>query len=145
MAQTVCPHCSGTGRVLSYSVLSLSALRHLRNYLASEQPSGTVTLKTTVPILTYLVNHKKQALTELEKAFSCTIHVEIDTSLVQEGYKIAGYAPVSNQKKVVPSKNRLFLLKQKSLSRKNGTVTKQKKPDNGFRTCCSYFSTYCSY
>ncbi|KAA6204822.1 MAG: S1 RNA-binding domain-containing protein [Candidatus Tokpelaia sp.] len=78
-----CPHCFGQGYVRSQSSLALHVLRVIEEYL-QRSPSHNIMVRTPVSTALYVLNHKRQALTELEQRFGLSIGVEADDTIGRE-------------------------------------------------------------
>jgi len=78
-----CPHCFGQGYVRSQSSLALHVLRVIEEYL-QRSPSHNIMVRTPVSTALYVLNHKRQALTELEQRFGLSIGIEADDAIGRE-------------------------------------------------------------
>ena len=72
-----CPHCNGTGYIRSDSSLALHVLRSIEEYLL-RNPHFNIIVRTSVATALYVLNHKRQALSDLENRFGLTINIEAD-------------------------------------------------------------------
>ncbi|WP_279110312.1 ribonuclease E/G [Bartonella apis] len=72
-----CPHCNGTGYIRSDSSLALHILRSIEEYLL-RNPHFNIIVRTSVATALYVLNHKRQALSDLENRFGLTINIEAD-------------------------------------------------------------------
>jgi ribonuclease E len=76
----VCPQCGGVGHVRSPSSISLHVIRSIEEHLLRE--SGfDVTVRTPTASALYVLNHKRQSLSDLEDRFGLNISVEADDSV----------------------------------------------------------------
>jgi len=64
-SQVVCPRCQGQGTVRSTESLALSVLRIIEEEAMKEQ-TAKIVVQLPVNVATYLLNEKRQALTEIE-------------------------------------------------------------------------------
>ena len=75
-----CPHCNGTGQRRTMEWQALQALRALhcglRSAAASGQPAFLYTVRPELGL--YLLNHKRERLSEMEKEFHTRIEIRID-------------------------------------------------------------------
>jgi len=78
-----CPHCFGTGYVRSQSSLALHVLRMIEEYL-QRSSSHNIMVRTPVSTALYVLNHKRQALTELEQRFGLAIDIQADDTIGKE-------------------------------------------------------------
>lgn len=72
-----CPHCHGTGFIRSDSSLALHVLRSIEEFLL-RNPNFNIVVRTSVATALYVLNHKRQALSDLEHRFGLTINIEAD-------------------------------------------------------------------
>lgn len=72
-----CPHCHGTGFIRSDSSLALHVLRSIEEFLL-RNPNFNIIVRTSVATALYVLNHKRQALSDLEHRFGLTINIEAD-------------------------------------------------------------------
>ena len=84
-----CPHCMGTGLIRSDENLSLSILREveeegLRNRTAEVQ------VRAPVDVANYLINTKRQSITQMEERHDIVINVLADPSLVSPNFVVEG-------------------------------------------------------
>ncbi len=76
----ICPHCAGTGRVRSIESAALHALRAIEEEGVRRRASE---IAVSVPpnVAIYLLNHKRHALSEIEKRYGFTVVIEADDEL----------------------------------------------------------------
>jgi ribonuclease E len=76
----VCPQCGGVGHVRSPSSIGLHIIRSVEEHLLRE--SGfDITVRTPTSSALYVLNHKRQTLSDLEDRFGVNISVEADDSV----------------------------------------------------------------
>ncbi|WP_075222190.1 Rne/Rng family ribonuclease [Acuticoccus yangtzensis] len=75
-----CEACGGTGHVRSTQSVALHCLRTLEDYLLKNSDNH-VTIKTSATVALYILNQKRQHLSELEERFQLEIGVDADESL----------------------------------------------------------------
>jgi len=83
-----CPHCHGTGQIRSDSSLALLVMRAIEDYLLKDARNDII-VRTSPSTALYLLNQKRQSLTELENRFGVSISVETDDQLGHQHYAIA--------------------------------------------------------
>jgi ribonuclease E len=69
-----CPHCGGTGHIRSQQSVALHVIRSLEDYLM-RNGKHHVTVRTDADTALYILNHKRETLTEMEGRFG--LHIEI--------------------------------------------------------------------
>lgn len=78
----VCPRCTGQGHIRDVKSIALSLLRLMEEEVMKER-TGEIQAQVPVPVATYLLNEKRQALRELEARHSVRIviipHPEMST------------------------------------------------------------------
>jgi len=90
-----CPHCGGTGHVRSDSSVALLVVRAIEEFLLKD-PRHHITVKTPTTTALYVLNHKRNTLTELEGRFGLTITIEADETVGSQHYVIFRGAVVEN-------------------------------------------------
>jgi ribonuclease E len=73
----VCAHCGGTGHVRSQSSLGLHVIRSIEEYL-QRSSTNDIIVKTSIATALYVLNHKRDNLSELEARFGLNISMEAD-------------------------------------------------------------------
>ncbi len=73
----VCAHCGGTGHVRSQSSLGLHVIRSIEEYLQRSSTNDLI-VKTSIATALYVLNHKRDNLSELEARFGLNISIEAD-------------------------------------------------------------------
>lgn len=76
----VCPHCEGRGHVRSDSSLALHVLRGIEEQLL-KAPRNDVNVRSSSDIALYILNQKRDTLTELEERFGVTISFNVDATI----------------------------------------------------------------
>lgn len=76
----VCQHCEGRGHVRSDSSLALHILRGIEEQLL-KAPRNDVNVRSSSDIALYILNQKRDTLTELEERFGVTISFNVDASI----------------------------------------------------------------
>jgi ribonuclease E len=76
----ICPHCEGRGYVRSDSSLALHILRGIEEQLL-KAPRNDVNVRSNAAIALYILNQKRDTLTELEERFGVTISFNVDASI----------------------------------------------------------------
>ena len=77
-----CPHCRGTGNVLSTEAMALRVLRTVEEETARVSPGGEIRVKVPPDIALYVLNYKRQTLDEIEKRHSLKAVLVGDSSIV---------------------------------------------------------------
>jgi ribonuclease E len=92
-----CPHCLGAGIVPSIQTASIIMFRHLQEKLLAKSAQKIImTVPTDVAI--YLLNHKKEELSDMESKFETEIIIVGDDSMMSiEQYSIQRVAPETNK------------------------------------------------
>jgi len=73
-AYSICPHCGGSGRLLSVEARAVALLRRIQASVAKGQV-GRVEAHVAREVATYLLNNKRRELAELEQRMNVIIHV----------------------------------------------------------------------
>ncbi len=80
--QIVCPRCSGQGTIRNVSSLSLAVLRLIVEECMKERGSQ-IQVHVPISVATYLLNEKRQQISELESQYRCSIlvlpHADLET------------------------------------------------------------------
>ncbi|WP_425418604.1 Rne/Rng family ribonuclease [Oricola indica] len=71
-----CPHCGGAGHIRSQQSVALHVIRSLEDYLM-RNGKHHITVRTDADTALYILNHKRDTLTEMEGRFG--LHIEIVT------------------------------------------------------------------
>ena len=96
-----CPHCNGTGYIRSDSSLALHVLRSIEEYLL-RNPHFNIIVRTSVATALYVLNHKRQALSDLENRFGLTINIEADDEVGAQNLAIYKGTAAEGTPAVVP-------------------------------------------
>jgi len=83
----VCPVCAGVGHVRSDSSLALHIVRSVDDHL-NKFSRNDVTVKTAASIAMYILNHKRQAISELEDRYGVNIAFVTDHSMESQEFNI---------------------------------------------------------
>jgi ribonuclease E len=78
-----CPHCGGTGHVRSQQSVALHVIRSLEDYLM-RNGQHHVTVRTSGDTALYILNHKRETLTDMEERFGVHIAVIADPAISTE-------------------------------------------------------------
>jgi ribonuclease E len=76
----VCPHCGGTGHVRSAESSAITVLRSIEDEGAKGRAS-VVAAHASAAVVTYLLNHKRERLAEIEQRFGMRVQFAIDDAL----------------------------------------------------------------
>jgi ribonuclease E len=97
-----CPTCAGSGRVRSPNLLAMSALRKIRERLAT-QGNRAAFVEVTVPVEVgnFLNNRKREALTSLERKFDVLIDVIGDPDALPDDLKLTVLGDVPQGRKSI--------------------------------------------
>ena len=87
-----CSVCNGSGTNPTIPSLSLRILRQLEDSLNSNKGSGDITIQSSVEVITYLLNEKRQNITEMEAKH------EIKITLLPNQYMHFPHFTVNKQK-----------------------------------------------
>ncbi|MGU3576850.1 Rne/Rng family ribonuclease [Brucellaceae bacterium C25G] len=88
----LCPHCGGTGHIRSDSSMALHVIRAIEDYLMRN--SGyDISVRTPAATALYVLNHKRQLLSDLEARFGLNIHINADESVGVQNLVIDKGAP----------------------------------------------------
>jgi len=82
-----CPHCGGTGHVRSQQSVALHVIRSLEDYLM-RNGKNHVKVRTDGDTALYILNHKRETLTEMEGRFGLRISVVADDDIGTELFAI---------------------------------------------------------
>jgi ribonuclease E len=82
-----CPHCAGTGLVRAEGTLALQILRAVEDQLINSQLND-VAARANTEVALFLLNHKREALTELEQRYGRLITIVADPALSAQEFKI---------------------------------------------------------
>ena len=96
-----CPHCNGTGYIRSDSSLALHVLRSIEEYLL-RNPHFNIIVRASVATALYVLNHKRQALSDLENRFGLTINIEADDEVGAQNLAIYKGTAAEGTPAIVP-------------------------------------------
>ncbi|MEL7544170.1 MAG: Rne/Rng family ribonuclease [Pseudomonadota bacterium] len=82
-----CPHCQGTGMIRSVNSVALSVIRSLEDALMRGN-HGNLTACTAHDVALYLLNEKRDDITEMEQRYGVSIHVTATNDLLGANYRI---------------------------------------------------------
>ncbi|WNC70856.1 ribonuclease E [Thalassotalea psychrophila] len=86
-SQGVCPRCSGTGNVRGVESLALSILR-LMEEEAIKDKTSQVHAQVPVPVATYLLNEKRNAVGHIEKSHDVKVLILANTDMDTPQYEV---------------------------------------------------------
>ena len=81
----LCPHCMGAGTVRSTSSIALHVLRVLEDHLIRSN-SFNLVVRTRMEVALYILNQKRQHLTDIESRFGVSVTVTADVTLTGTVY-----------------------------------------------------------
>ncbi|HRK18505.1 MAG TPA: ribonuclease E/G, partial [Hyphomicrobiaceae bacterium] len=82
-----CPHCLGTGMIRSTESVALAVLRGLEDHL-NKDPRSSVTVLTTAQVALYILNNKRQFISEIEDRFGVAVAVQASERMHGANYAI---------------------------------------------------------
>lgn len=85
----LCPHCHGTGRIQSVESAALAVIHQIEGEVA-RKPRTKLTVAMATEVALYILNHKRDAISELESRFQMTIILEQDNSLLPPHIRFEG-------------------------------------------------------
>ena len=105
----LCPHCEGTGRVRSVDTAALQTLRSIEDE-AQKGKMDEMHITVHRDIALFILNHKRDALAELETRYGITIMLLSDDTLISPEYRIErvgwqGKAPQQQNRRSYKSGN----------------------------------------
>ena len=101
----VCPHCEGTGRVRSVETAALQMLRAIEDEAAKGRMEELrITMNRDVAL--YILNHKREAVSEMEARFGMRIVILAGDSLMATEHEAEriGFQGANNRKQAKPAK-----------------------------------------
>ncbi|MFN4308983.1 MAG: ribonuclease E/G [Ferrovibrio sp.] len=87
-----CPHCQGRGYVRSVESTALQVLRAIEEEGIRDR-SAEITVSTSAEVAIYLLNHKRERLSEIERRYVMRVILAADASLVPPDYRIERNKP----------------------------------------------------
>jgi ribonuclease E len=88
----VCPHCGGTGHVRGTESAALHVLRAIEEE-AGKHRAGAVTVHAALPIMLYILNHKRERLGEIERRHGISVAFAPDDALIPPNVRIEKLRP----------------------------------------------------
>ena len=88
----VCPHCAGTGHVRGTESAALHVLRAIEEE-AGKHRAGAVTVHAALPIVLYILNHKRERLGEIERRHGISVAFARDDALIPPNVRIEKLRP----------------------------------------------------
>ncbi len=82
-----CPHCGGTGHIRSTESTALHILRAIEEE-GMRRRSAEVSVAVPIDVAIYLLNQKREALTQNEKRYGFRIAIERDETLVPPAFRL---------------------------------------------------------
>jgi ribonuclease E len=89
-----CPHCGGTGHIRSTESTVLHILRAIEEE-GMRRRSAEVSVAVPIDVAIYLLNQKREALTQNEKRYGFRIAVERDDTLVPPAFRLDRGRPLT--------------------------------------------------
>ncbi|WOC17255.1 Rne/Rng family ribonuclease [Pseudochrobactrum sp. MP213Fo] len=96
-----CAHCAGTGLIRSDSSIALFVIRSIEEYL-QRNTQNNITVRTPMATALYVLNHKRNLLTEMEARFGLTIELQVDESVGHQHMVIDKGTPSTGPVNPVP-------------------------------------------
>ena len=107
-----CPHCDGTGRVRSVNSGALQILRVLEEEINNISAQELIIVART-EIALYILNEKRETLTELERKANCKILIKADSNLLENDYQLfMGDVLIETKEKPISNKNKPERIKE---------------------------------
>ena len=102
---SVCPHCEGTGRVRSVETAALQMLRAIEDE-ASKGRMEELRITMNRDVALYILNHKREAISEMETRFGMRIVILAGDSLMATEHEAEriGFQGNNNRKQAKPAK-----------------------------------------
>jgi len=92
----LCPHCHGTGRIRSVESAALAVIHQIEGEVA-RKPRAKLTVAMASEVALYILNHKRDAINELETRFQMSIILEQDNSLLAPNIRFEGMPEKQSQ------------------------------------------------
>jgi ribonuclease E len=92
----VCPTCEGAGHVRSPSSIALHVLRSIEQHLTNSARNN-ITVKCSPETALFMLNQKRESLTDFEARFGVTISIEIDNSITTDYLEIIRGEPAQRR------------------------------------------------
>ncbi|MFN4277336.1 MAG: ribonuclease E/G [Ferrovibrio sp.] len=87
-----CPHCQGRGYVRSVESTALQVLRAIEEEGIRDR-SAEITVSTSAEVAIYLLNHKRERLSEIERRYVMRVILAADATLVPPDFRIERNKP----------------------------------------------------
>ena len=84
---SLCPHCEGTGRIRSIDTAALQLLRSIEEE-AQKGKMDQLHITAHRDVVLFILNHKRDTITEIEQRFSITVVLLADDSLIAPEYRV---------------------------------------------------------
>lgn len=97
---SVCSHCNGTGYIRSPQAIALHLLRSLEEQL-TRNSKFDLDVKTPVDTALYLLNKKRETLTDMEERFGVNITINADNSIGAEMFSVDRAGSASRKPRAV--------------------------------------------
>ncbi len=88
----ICPHCSGLGHVRSTESSAIHVLRAIEEE-GSKQRAGQIMVRVAGGVALYLLNHKRDRLSDIEARYGMFVHFTPDDSLIPPEMRIDRLRP----------------------------------------------------
>lgn len=75
-----CSHCSGSGKILANETVALSVMRKIENFLEA-RTAKSVVIEVAPGIDLFILNHKRQLLSEMEQTYEVEIEITRNATL----------------------------------------------------------------
>ncbi len=95
----ICTHCGGTGHVRSQSSVALHVLRGIEEFLLKSN-THNITVHTTPENALYLLNQKRETITDYERRFGVAIIIDADPTITTQHFAIERRDAVENPIKI---------------------------------------------
>ncbi|WP_298726784.1 ribonuclease E/G [uncultured Ferrovibrio sp.] len=82
-----CPHCQGRGYVRSIESTALQVLRAIEEEGIRDR-SSEITVSVSAEVAIYLLNHKRERISDIERRYVMRVIIAADASLVPPDYRI---------------------------------------------------------
>jgi ribonuclease E len=92
-----CPHCAGTGYIRSASSVALMVLRSIEEHLIADSRNN-ITVRTPTKTALYILNNKREMLSEFEMRFGLSILIEADEEVGAQHYAIEKGSPAPQRR-----------------------------------------------
>jgi ribonuclease E len=100
----ICPVCAGTGIVRSTESLALMVMRQVEDQVL-RKPGQSINVKVPTDVALYILNSKRQTLTQLEAKYGLSINIVADDHLVGSHFAIERGEPRAGSDRLVESQH----------------------------------------